>query len=300
MKAKFIGILTLSVFTLNVFCSAPVNHQYHIVIDTDGAIDDMRAITMLLSSKEVQVLAITCSQGTLWPESVYVKVKSLLSDLQHDEIPVGVDEKLEQELPAWAPFAQNISWGNSKHNFSGDLINNNADEILNKSFENYSGNITLVALGSLKTYADWIEKAPQSISKIERIVWYNDLKVEDGFNYKVSPESFDIIKQTNIKLDIVANNSDRFLVDELYLTSIQSSNSFYAEQITAVHKQPEIIDRIRIKHLKLWDDFIPLYLTTPVVFESKKTGNISYNTIDESLSVTYIYEKMSNLFKSEE
>ena len=58
--------------------------KFHLIIDTDGALDDMRSLTMFLSVEDIRVLAITCSQGTLLPELVREKVKSLLSDF-HSE-----------------------------------------------------------------------------------------------------------------------------------------------------------------------------------------------------------------------
>src|SRR6056297_2427068 len=72
---------------------------HHVIIDTDGALDDMRAITMLLSGNEIRVLAITCSQGTLAPDLVRTKVKSLLSAYHHEGIPVAAGAKSNRELP---------------------------------------------------------------------------------------------------------------------------------------------------------------------------------------------------------
>ena len=54
--------------------------------------------------------AITCSQGTILPDPVNVKVKSLPSAFHHEEIPVGIGEKSDLELPKWSAFAQNITW----------------------------------------------------------------------------------------------------------------------------------------------------------------------------------------------
>jgi pyrimidine-specific ribonucleoside hydrolase len=50
-----------------------------VIIDTDGGIDDLRAITMLLASPDVRVMAITVSPGALSTENAYIKVKSLLN-----------------------------------------------------------------------------------------------------------------------------------------------------------------------------------------------------------------------------
>ena len=54
----------------------------------------MRAITMLLASPDVRVLAITVSPGALDAENAYIKVKSLLNSFYHEGIPVGIKQKV--------------------------------------------------------------------------------------------------------------------------------------------------------------------------------------------------------------
>ncbi|MBL7111586.1 MAG: nucleoside hydrolase [Bacteroidales bacterium] len=297
MIKRILGIMLLSAIICGQLKAHSGKPKYHVIIDTDGALDDMRSISMFLSGNDIRILAITCSQGTLLPDSVYVKINSLLLTFHHEGIPVGIAEKINKELPVWASFAQNIKWGDSVSLMDLNFKNNAAD-MLNKTVENYRDKITLVALGSLKTYADWIRTNPQIVSKIERIVWYNNLSIENGFNYRVSPESYEFIKQAGIALDIVENNSDKFLIDEAYLTNIKNTNSVYAKQIGFVHNQSQIIERINQKHLQLWDDIIPLYLTVPIIFESKTTGNIRYISINKSIPESFIYETIAKLLES--
>ncbi len=297
MKNKLIGILLSIFFVFNISCSKK-DYKYNVVIDIDGAIDDMRSLTMFLSAMDVNVLAITCSQGSLTPEAIFPKVKTLLADLNCENIPVGVDEDLDVELPMWAPFAQKISWAKESIDPENKAENQDAAELISQIFEKSDDKITLIALGTLKTYADWLNENPKFLSKTERIVWYNELEIEEGFNYQVCPESLAEIKQTGIKLDIVGNSTDKFLVEEKYLLSLEKTNSLYANQIIEVHKQHEIVDRIQTKHLRLWDDFVPLYLTNPDLFDSHVKGNISYNKIKDSEDATHIYECMANLLSS--
>ena len=91
------------------------NPKFHVVIDTDGALDDMRALSMLLSANDIRVLALTCSQGTLLPETVYLKVSSLLSAFHHEGIPVGVGDEIDFKLPSWTTFNRDTQWGEEKN-----------------------------------------------------------------------------------------------------------------------------------------------------------------------------------------
>ncbi len=272
--------------------------KFHVIIDTDGAIDDMRSISMFLSQNETRVLAITCSQGTLLPGETQVKANNLLSNFHHEGIPVGIGCEIDKELPAWHQFAKNIRWAgpHAANNATGTGLT--ANKLLNKTVNGYRAKITLVALGTLKTYADWLKHDPQQINKIERIIWYNDPTKEEDFNYMVSPESFDYIKSLNIRLDIVGNNSTKFFVGNCYFSAIKNARSQYAEQIIKTHAQTEVVERIKQKHLVLWDDIIPLYLVAPILFESQQEGNLRRVTINNNLPEAFVYDAISKLLGS--
>ena len=297
MIMRIVGTLLLSA----ILCGHAFAHsgkpKFHVIIDTDGAIDDMRAISMLLSGNDIRVLAITCSQGTLLPETVFVKVNSLLSAFHHEGIPIGISEEVNFELPAWTPFAQDIRWANST-NMQDLNLNITSIEVLGNTIENYQDKITLIALGSLKTYADWIKANRNEASKIERIIWYNNHNIKDGFNYKVAPESYEYIKQSGILLEIVTNNSDDLYVSQDYLDHIHNVNSIYASQIEDVHSQSLVIEKINNNHLQLWDDMVPLYLAAPILFEVEKKHNIRFATIDQKLPPGFVYETIRRLLIS--
>ena len=41
--------------------------RFHIIVDTDCAADDLRTLCMLLGNREIEVLAVTTSEGALPP-----------------------------------------------------------------------------------------------------------------------------------------------------------------------------------------------------------------------------------------
>ena len=271
--------------------------KFHVIIDTDGAIDDMRAISMLLSGNDIRVLAITCSQGTLLPETVFAKVNSLLTAFHHEGIPVGISEEINFELPSWTSFAKDIRWA-KEINIQNSNPNRKSIEILSNTIEAYQNKVTLIALGSLKTYADWIKANRNEVDKIERIIWYNNHSIKDGINYKISPESFEYIKQSGISLEVVANNTDNLLINEDYLNHIHSANSIYASQIEDVHSQASVVEKINDKHLRLWDDIVPLYLTIPIFFDIETKQNIKLASINQSIPPCFVYETIGKLLLS--
>lgn len=287
---KVVGFLLLIGFLCGPINAHSGKPKYQIIIDTDGAIDDMRAISMFLAGNDIRVLALTCSQGTLLPDSVYVKVRSLLAGYHHEGIPVGRGDRVQAELPSWSSFAQKIKWGpaSDSHNAKPYL---SPQEILDRASESCKEKITLVALGSLKTYADWIRHNPLVSEKIERILWYNSHKIKEGYNYSIDPESYEFIRQSGIPLELISASGDSYSTDHNYLQLIQSKNSIYAKQIALVQSQAN-------KHLILWDDLVPLYLSAPLLFERLTENNISFVKMQQMLPPALVYETIGDLLVS--
>ncbi|MBN1133251.1 MAG: nucleoside hydrolase [Bacteroidales bacterium] len=271
--------------------------KYHVVIDTDGAIDDMRAISMLLSANDIRVLAITCSQGTLPPQTVFNKVQALLSAFHHEGIPVGIGRQTDFEPPEWAGFAENVFWGASEDEHKQDY-QDHAVPLLNNILKDYPDNVVLIALGSLLTYAELIKHNPGVKEQTERIIWYNDHEIEQGFNYCVSPESYEFIQESGITIDIVGNPREKLPLNDAYLNEIKNANSLYAAQIRDVHSQKPVAERVNMGLMRLWDDLVPLYLTLPVLFEVQTENDIKRVSLMESLPEEYIYELVGKLLVS--
>ena len=297
MIKKIIGILLLSSTLYGPALAHSGKPKYQVIIDTDGAIDDMRAITMFLSANDIRVLAITCSQGTLLPDSGFLKVVSLLSAFHHEGIPAGTGKEVNAESPVWRPFAQEILWAGST-NTTDTHFKRPAVELIQKTIENSQDKITLIALGSLKTYADWFKLNQDQAGRIERIIWYNSHNIKDGYNYAVDPESFDFIRKSGIPLEVVSGDRNDLLINGDYLDHIHNHHSIYSGQIEKVHSQPPVKERIKENHLKLWDDLVPLYLAAPVLFETSAENSIRFVTINPTIPPDFVYETIGKLLVS--
>ena len=66
--------------------------RFHLIVDTDGAADDLRTICMLLGNREAEVLAITTSEGALEPLPAARRAAALLAEFHHEGIPVGAGQ----------------------------------------------------------------------------------------------------------------------------------------------------------------------------------------------------------------
>ena len=294
---RLLAYIFLSILVWGQVLAHSGKPRYHVVIDTDGAIDDMRAITMFLSGNDIRVLAITCSEGTLLPGEIAMKVQSLLSAFHNEGIPVGTSQELHIPVPPWRSFAREIKWAGEAG--SSDLIPVGPSmEVITRAVERYPDKITLIALGSLRTYADWIREDPARTGRIERIIWYNESDIEKGYNYSVDPGSYDYILQSGIPLEMVSNPGDTYAITPEYFDLIQKEPSLYASLISRVHAQPLVAGRVDDAHLKLWDDLVPLYLTVPLLFTLEDEGGIRRATLARNLPPDFLYETIGKLLAS--
>lgn len=297
MKKNLILIcLALFTFQIETATGHSGKPKYHIIIDSDGAVDDMRAISMFLASNDVRVLGITSSQGSLMPYPAALKISSLLSEFYHQGIPVGAGEKTGSELPEWSGFSESIQWGGNIPDRSIQFPE--AIDLMNKITEDYPEKIILIALGGFTNYAKWLKDKPENINKIDRIIWYNDKNIEQGFNYKIDISSFNFIKKLNISLQVVSNTRNDLILDNTLLNNLQNVNSIYAKQIATVHKQALLSEKIPHEDLWLWDDLLPLFLSCPIIFNTEEKDNITYVSLEKQIPKDFIMETITQLLVS--
>jgi len=257
-------ILTISYCKIAAHSGKP---QYYIIIDTDCAIDDLRAITLLLASSKVQVLGITTSDGTLDPNEGKGKIESLLRDYHHEGIPVATGERILENPPEWRDLNKNILWG--KEELTGNNGNNlYATDFIIETVKSEKEPVTVICLGSLSNIARAIQKEDSTGKQIERIIWFNgNSDIVNGTNYKFDANSAGYILNSGINIDIVTNpDKDKFKVDNILFDSISKINSIYARKIVKVHQQKDLKNSMHQGYLNLWDDLVPVYLISSMTF----------------------------------
>ena len=249
--------------------------QYHVLIDTDAALDDLRAICLFLASPEFEVLAITTSDGVLSPKSGLIKVKSILESFGHEGIPIGAGPEILERIPPWRDFNQKVQWGEE------DKIEikeeNTAVDLILTALEFEEEPVLCICLGGLTNLAEALKAKPRIHEKIERIIWYNDsINPLSGTNYEFDKNAAQTVFSIPILLETVSNSGiDNPVFSLEFLQSIGSLNSPYAKKISASHNDSGVIQQIKSGHFEFWDDLLPVYLLHPELYvkQTKKRGN---------------------------
>ncbi len=198
VSMKKISITSLFLL-FTVFCMAhPWKPSHYVIVDTDGGIDDMKALCMLLASPDVRLLAVTVSDGILSEDAAYKNVREMLDAFHHEGVTV--------------------------------VRGGGACALIAQSLKNETTPVTFIALGSLRTAATAMNTIPEFRTKIKQIIWSNDgLPGTRGYNYRIAPEAAERIINDTISLLVTGSGGENFY-DDNTAKAIAAINSRYAEK----------------------------------------------------------------------
>jgi pyrimidine-specific ribonucleoside hydrolase len=224
-------ILSLLLLLLIIPSGAhPWKPRHYVIIDSDGGIDDLKAISMLMASPDVRILAITASEGFHGAETAWEKLRALADGLWHEGLPVARNEE------------------------AVGLI----DELLAAE----TMPVKFIALGSLATAAAAMDSSPQFVSRVREIIWSNSaLPGKEGLNYRASPEAADKVLAGSLPVKVAGSGGEGFY-DEDLLGKIRSIPTPYAARVNdLIGSMPS-----HAFVYTAFDEMIPLMLHYPEYF----------------------------------
>ena len=239
--------------------------RFHVIIDTDGAADDLRAICMLLSNREVETLAITTSESALTPADAALKVTALLRHFHHEGIPVGTGRALNIKPPAWRQQSREINWGDTAGITVPKLT---AADLIVNAIEAEDEKVIFICLGALTNLYGILTVKPQIKERIDRVIWYNSsAKPLKGTNYDADRVSADKTLASGIRVDIVSGESGyNVAIDGQYIEAISDVNNAYSKKIVETHRDGVLKQVVSSRCMEMWDDLAVVYLFAPELF----------------------------------
>lgn len=242
--------------------------RFHVVIDTDGAADDLRTLCMLLGNREAEVLAVVSSDGALLPAETARRVAALLHGFHHEGIPVGCGRPTCPQPPAWRAHSTAVDWGDTTAVADAYPA---AVDLLAHTFATEPERITVIALGALTNWCDLLQARPELGGRIERIVWYDDRTgSSEGANTQADWRAAEWVLGCGVPVEVVSTDSscplslDGALLDTLAVVAAEGNP--YARKIVDTHRTAPLDALCRSRHLKVWDDWVAVRLYVPELF----------------------------------
>lgn len=260
MKKLFIVLFSV-IFSLSL-SSHPWKPAHYVIIDTDGGIDDLRAINLLLASPSVRILAITTSSGVLGSENAWLKVKSLLNSCFHEGLPVGINRKTGFRSPDF-PVALQTKWGDENGLDPGKAPE--AIDIIRKLLSTETSKISFICLGGLNTVKRALSEVPDFNLRVKEIIWSGDgISDTKGFNFNIDKIASSGILSGTIPVKVIRKAEIPEFYDNALITKTSSINTVYAKKISDF-----FASETTKNHAYSFggiDDMVPLFIHYPQLF----------------------------------
>lgn len=255
-------VLTYLLLLLCITASPHYKARYHVIVDTDGGMDDLRAICMLLASEEIEVIAITCVDGVLSPDSTWSKVTALLHRFGHEGIPAGQGAATISIPPEFRQFAGMLDWG-----CSGSLpvqARLDAIDLIKQAVCLEEKPVDFLALGPLTNLHHALLRFPELDTAFRKVIWYNKNYDKPATNYELDTKAARNILDSKLLIDIVGGKNIPLENIKQFTAGLEGLASVYADAVRDLY----ILNDIRDHFLGtvLADDLVPLYLNCPEAF----------------------------------
>lgn len=151
--------------------AADTSDKTLVIVDSDGAFDDIKAILYLLEQPDVEILALTMSgTGITHCPAAAENTAALLERIDAPDIPVACGSTEPLEGDNQAPEA----WRNATDRLGAvelpeprPLYDGTAADLLRETIDGAEGDVTLVALGPLTNVAESLQDSPDLLDKVD-------------------------------------------------------------------------------------------------------------------------------------
>jgi pyrimidine-specific ribonucleoside hydrolase len=240
-----------------------------LVVDTDMALDDVRALSLLLSSDGLDLRLVAASDGASSPEAGRANARALLAFFGRTEVPAAAGRVLDQPPPAWREWSERLSWPEGIRPPAPGGGKPQAAKQISRTIRRLKPPIVYLCLGPMTNLADALRRDPGLLGRIDRVVYFGSAPDDPtpDWNTLRDPSSAREVFGSGLKIENLWLPHDRLpAFDESWLDPIRRSTTPAARLITAVHGAPEVQAHMRGGGLKVWDELAVLWLIQPGSF----------------------------------
>jgi len=255
----------ISLFVFIYFFAVYSIAQRDIVIITDCAFDDMRAICQFLAVREISTKAIISSDGMLPPDKGRVKILALLNDFGIKNIPVGEGKTVHKNTSKHYSSLMSLKWGNELTATGTPL---KADELLKKVFTESSVPLTIICMGPLTDIYAFVKNNPTLKPRIKNIIWYNgSVKPLSGTNYEFDKKAAEALMAEKIEMHIISNLERKAAeLNKQFFQELEATDTRFAKQIAMAADNDFVRNMTDSGYCRMWDDLLPVFYLYPSIF----------------------------------
>jgi len=233
-----------------------------VIVDTDMAADDARALALLLASPYFHVMAVVTSDGASPPDIGATNVCRMLGFLKQDGVAVGIGRSLAEPAPAFRTNATGLDWaqlGEPVVPVSGLF---SATNLIRFALRNSPSGVVYICLGPLTNLGDALKDMPELGEAISTVLWFGTPPnaAQPAWNATRDETALKQIAAVGLRVQAIHWPDDAAapVVDDALLDGLVALNSPAAELVVWLHSSGRGAELVRAKHLRLWDDLVAL------------------------------------------
>ena len=244
-----------------------------VIVDTDMALDDARALAMLLGAPEIQVQAIITSDGACPPAVGATNVCRIFHQLDRTGIPVGAGSALGKPAPPWAERSMALGWSDLP--LPSEVSVGDAPTVLSRVFSNSSNTVTWFCLGPLSNLAELLQREPAVKNRIGRVYFYGNPPDAEQLDWNTARDLDAAHCVFSSGLEVIAVqlvDGQVPVFDAVLLKAIAELDAPSARVIARLHAHPKVRRLVEERHFRAWDETLVLLFHEPWLGRLRSAG----------------------------
>lgn len=281
MRSSMIRKRYIAMYILLLFCF--FSHLAHahiyrisVLVDTDMALDDIRALAMLLNSDMVDIPLIVTSDGVASPQTGFQSLTRLLKYFKRKDIKIAEGKILGKPAPLWRSWSEDLKWP-EMYGAPGKIsAGRRAPAEIVKTLKSQEKDILYLCLGPLTNLAEALSLSPEIKGKISRLIYFGAHPDHPlpGWNTTRDPDSARFVFDSGLEIYSMSLPEEKLLrFDERLYKQIGSMGTPTAQLVESIHGVPVLKKLLSQGHFYVWDEMTVIYLNWPSLFNFVPTAD---------------------------
>jgi pyrimidine-specific ribonucleoside hydrolase len=240
------------------------------------ALDDMRALAMLLNSDMLDIPLIVTSDGSTSPQAGYRNLETLLQYFKRQDTNIAQGKDLGKPPPSWRSLSENVGWPESPGVASRVSAGRAAPAEIVNTLESMDEDVLYLCLGPLTNLAEALRLNPEIKERISRLIYYGAHPGDPlpGWNTNRDPDSARFVFGSGLKIYFMGLPEEKLLpFDQKLYREIEGMDTAAARLVASNHRSFAVRHLLSDEHFYVWDEMAVIYLNRPSLFQFVPTAH---------------------------
>lgn len=266
-----------------------------VIVDTDVALDDVRALAVLAADDHAAVEAAVVTEGASSVEVGAANLRWALERLGLGAVPVAAGETTAGDAPAWREMSETLGYVLSDTPDAAEQGVPTPHQAMMDALSATEGDVVYLCLGPATTLAELVQSDPELASRLGAVYFVGDppSPQADAWNTRRDPEALQTVLDAGLRVNFVWLDGEDWLhYDENLLEAISALDGAAAELIARMHRDHRVRAKIEAGHVKAWDETAVIAMLHPDRTRSDALGHGAGSTRIHHVDASFTREQL--------